>query len=82
MNHSWKNLLILFLLIPLTVLVWMAVPCAAGAEQGGNVTPELEATAETDANSVVSRVFMNMINRSIEQMNAGGRGSVAGGIPD
>lgn len=71
MNCFRRNILILCFLITLTVLAWMALPCAAGAEQGGNVTPELTVTAETDSDSVVSRVFMNMINRSIERMNAG-----------
>ena len=72
MKHFRNKLLILFLLILLAALAGMALPCAAGAEQGGNVTPELHAVAETESDSVVSQVFVNMINRSIERMNAGG----------
>ena len=71
MNQFRKKLLILCLLVPLTVLAWMALPRTAGAEQGGAVTPELHAVAETESDSVVSRVFINMINRSIERMNDG-----------
>ena len=72
MKHFLNKLLILFLLILLAALAGMTLPCAAGAEQGGNVTPELHAVAETESDSVVSQVFVNMINRSIERMNAGG----------
>ena len=62
MHHFRKSLLILCLLIPLAVLAWSALPCAAGAEEAGPV-PQAELTATADPNNPISVAFANLINQ-------------------